>query len=75
MDVNGNVTVVSDHECLGSSKIEGHPSGSEGCNKMDKKSEGLEQLKYTGLDLNETQKQAVNELIQKMTEELHREPQ
>ncbi len=74
VDQNGRATVVYDHSTLYDSEILGRPPSSEDFAKIDKEIlEGLlEQLKYHDLELNDLQKKAIDELIQKMTEELHR---
>ncbi|MCS7126341.1 MAG: hypothetical protein NZ929_05475 [Aigarchaeota archaeon] len=81
VDKEGNVTIVSDHQCLYSSKIEGRPLSRSDLEQMDRRIlEGLlGQLKSTRetavameLELNDMQRQAIEGVIQKIEEELMR---
>lgn len=81
VDEEGNVTIVSGNKCLYSSDIEKRSLSREDLEKMDRRilESLLSQLKSTRetteamkLELNDKQKKAIEEVIQKMEEELTR---
>lgn len=81
VDEVGNVTIISGNKCLYSSNIEKRPLSREDLEKMDRRILGsfLSQLKSTRetteameLELNDKQRKAIEEVIQKVGEELAR---
>jgi len=81
VDKEGNVAIVSDYQCLYSSEINKRPLAREDLEKMDRRvlENLLDQLKSTRetteameLELNDKQRQAIEEVIRRMEEELSR---